>query len=191
MTDGTEFEFEGVQTAREAATLLRELADGFDGGDRLEFGDGDASFRVPEEVTVEIETEREGDAVELELEFEWSSSDEGDESETDATPEEETDATPEGETTAIAEGDAQGENAISEMPREELSGPVSAGDVTSLARFQVYRDRGGKWRWRLVHRNGNIIATGGQGYASRQNALKGLRSVTANAVEAEIGFGDE
>ncbi len=64
-----------------------------------------------------------------------------------------------------------------------------AGDDTavhSLGRFEIFRDRAGEWRWRLVHRNGNIIATSGEGYTSKQNALKGMRSVMKNAPEAEV-----
>jgi uncharacterized protein YegP (UPF0339 family) len=37
----------------------------------------------------------------------------------------------------------------------------------SKATFQIYEDRVGDWRTRLVHDNGNIIADGGEGYASR------------------------
>ncbi|WP_370515938.1 YegP family protein, partial [Halapricum sp. CBA1109] len=31
----------------------------------------------------------------------------------------------------------------------------------------VRRDEGGQYRWRLVHDNGNVIADGGEGYASK------------------------
>ncbi len=61
----------------------------------------------------------------------------------------------------------------------------------SKATFEVYEDREGKWRWRLVHDNGNIIADGGEGYASRQKCEQGLRSVKANAAAAEIVEVDE
>ncbi|MEF8851607.1 MAG: HVO_2922 family protein [Haloarculaceae archaeon] len=56
----------------------------------------------------------------------------------------------------------------------------------SSARFELYEDRGGKWRWRLRHRNGNIVADGGQGYSSRQKARQGLKSVKRNAAGAEV-----
>ncbi|WP_435077201.1 HVO_2922 family protein [Halococcus sp. AFM35] len=58
--------------------------------------------------------------------------------------------------------------------------------VHSLGRFEIFRDRASEWRWRLVHRNGNIIATSGEGYTSKQNALKGMRSVMKNAPDAEV-----
>ncbi|WP_160134145.1 amphi-Trp domain-containing protein [Halococcus salsus] len=56
----------------------------------------------------------------------------------------------------------------------------------SLARFEVFRDRADEHRWRLVHRNGNIIATSGEGYTTKANALKGARSVMRNAPGAEF-----
>jgi uncharacterized protein YegP (UPF0339 family) len=52
--------------------------------------------------------------------------------------------------------------------------------------FEVYRDTAGKWRWRLVHENGNILADSGEGYASRQKARQGIDSVRNNASEADI-----
>ncbi len=51
------------------------------------------------------------------------------------------------------------------------------------AAFELYRDRGGKYRWRLLHKNGNILADSGQGYASRQKARQGIESVQTNVVE--------
>jgi uncharacterized protein YegP (UPF0339 family) len=56
----------------------------------------------------------------------------------------------------------------------------------SKARFELYEDRAGMWRWRLRHRNGNIIADGGQGYSSRQKARQGLESVQKNSPNAGI-----
>jgi uncharacterized protein YegP (UPF0339 family) len=54
------------------------------------------------------------------------------------------------------------------------------------ATFEIYEDRGGNWRWRLVHDNGNIIADSGEGYASRQKCKQGLESVRTNAPDAEV-----
>jgi len=51
------------------------------------------------------------------------------------------------------------------------------------AAFELYRDRGGKFRWRLLHRNGNVLADSGQGYASRQKARQGVDSVAGNVGE--------
>ncbi|WP_181691637.1 HVO_2922 family protein [Natronomonas sp. LN261] len=56
----------------------------------------------------------------------------------------------------------------------------------SKATFEVYEDRAGQWRWRLVHDNGNIIADSGEGYASRQKCEQGLESVRQNAPDADV-----
>lgn len=60
----------------------------------------------------------------------------------------------------------------------------------SKATFEIYEDRAGKWRWRLVHNNGNIIADSGEGYASRQKCEQGLGSVKHNAPGATIELVD-
>ncbi|WP_396612396.1 HVO_2922 family protein [Haloferax sp. S1W] len=54
------------------------------------------------------------------------------------------------------------------------------------AEFQLFTDAGGKYRWRLVHDNGNIIADSGEGYASKQKAEQGIESVKANAPDAPV-----
>ncbi|KAB7513068.1 DUF1508 domain-containing protein [Halosegnis rubeus] len=54
------------------------------------------------------------------------------------------------------------------------------------ATFELYEDKEGKYRWRLRHSNGNIIADSGEGYASKQKAKQGIESVRNNAVDASI-----
>jgi len=56
----------------------------------------------------------------------------------------------------------------------------------SDATFEVYEDDAGDYRWRLVHENGNVIADSGEGYASKQKAKQGLRSVKENAPDAGV-----
>jgi uncharacterized protein YegP (UPF0339 family) len=56
----------------------------------------------------------------------------------------------------------------------------------SAATFELYRDDEAKWRWRLVHDNGNILADSGEGYASRQKAEQDLESVKENAAGADV-----
>ncbi|CAL8975880.1 MAG: YegP family protein [Actinobacteria bacterium] len=53
-------------------------------------------------------------------------------------------------------------------------------------KFEVYADAKGEYRWRLKASNGQTIATGGEGYASKANAKAGIESVRKNAPEAEI-----
>ena len=58
--------------------------------------------------------------------------------------------------------------------------------MASSATFQVYRDAAEKWRWRLVHDNGNVIAEGGQGYTTKRRAVDGIESVKENAPDASV-----
>jgi uncharacterized protein YegP (UPF0339 family) len=67
-----------------------------------------------------------------------------------------------------------------ETARTELEGQLDAV-YDSQARFELYEDKSEEWRWRLRHRNGNLIATSGEGYTRKHNAQKGLASVRGNA----------
>ncbi|MXR50652.1 DUF1508 domain-containing protein [Halovenus sp. WSH3] len=65
---------------------------------------------------------------------------------------------------------------------ERVRGYVQSADYLRIdpAAFELFQDKGGKYRWRLLHRNGNILADSGQGYASRQKARQGIDSVQRN-----------
>jgi uncharacterized protein len=54
------------------------------------------------------------------------------------------------------------------------------------AKFELYTDKSGEYRWRLKATNGQIIATGGEGYASKASAEEGIASVKRNAPEAQV-----
>jgi len=54
------------------------------------------------------------------------------------------------------------------------------------AKFILYKDNKGEFRWRLRHDNGNIIANGGEGYVDKNGALNGIQSVRENAPSAII-----
>lgn len=229
------FDYEEPRSAAEAAAVLRELADGLEGGS-IEFAGGDETVvvEVPDEVTLELELERETDEdgsgeIEVEVEFAWETpgwtevrpAEEG--AETDGIEGESAEMEGVGDEPGGVEDELEGvedepggvEEAVSEegvadpeeaesraVEGEEATEPeqlpvpaapsvVRASRGTSLARFQLFRDRAGEWRWRLVHRNGNIIATSGEGYTRRHNAEKGLRSVVANAPDAEVELEEE
>jgi len=82
--------------------------------------------------------------------------------------------------------DAPEEPAVADTADADAPDAEPAAETPeSKARFEVFADRGGKWRWRLRHRNGNIIADSSQGYSTRQKAEQGLASVRKNAPGAE------
>ena len=53
------------------------------------------------------------------------------------------------------------------------------------AKFELYKDKKGEFRFRLVAPNGQTIATG-EGYKSKESAKNGIESVKKNAPGAEI-----
>jgi len=75
---------------------------------------------------------------------------------------------------------------------EELESEVSelraaaAAASQSRARFELFVDKSDKFRWRLRHQNGHIIADSSQGYTALHNAQKGLQSVRRNALGAGV-----
>ncbi|MDT3436499.1 amphi-Trp domain-containing protein [Haloarcula sp. 1CSR25-25] len=155
------YESEVTASHEEIASMLHGVADGLRTG-AVRLGDDTDAVTVdmPEELTLEIELETEADVTSLELELEWPVS-------SDTSPVSSVDVT-------------------SEEMDEELTLVGAADGSQSLARFEVYQARDDEWRWRLRHRNGNIIATSGEGYTRKHNALKGLQSVIANSTDAAI-----
>jgi uncharacterized protein YegP (UPF0339 family) len=54
------------------------------------------------------------------------------------------------------------------------------------AKFELYKDAKGEFRWRLVASNGQMIANGGEAYKSKASAKAGIESVKEIAPAAEI-----
>ena len=86
------------------------------------------------------------------------------------------------------EADADEAGAAGAAVRAELAATTAELDglQESQARFELYEDRGERWRWRLRHRNGNVVAASGQGYADRRGAQRGLDGVRRNALGAAL-----
>lgn len=61
---------------------------------------------------------------------------------------------------------------------------ATALDVTPAA-FEIFEDKAGEYRWRLRHRNGNILADSGEGYSSRAAAQDAIDSVKRNGPGAD------
>lgn len=53
------------------------------------------------------------------------------------------------------------------------------------AKFEVYKDASGNFRFRLKAGNGEVIATG-EAYTSKAGCMNGVESVKRNAATAEI-----
>jgi uncharacterized protein YegP (UPF0339 family) len=58
------------------------------------------------------------------------------------------------------------------------------GGNNMAAKFELYKDKIGEFRWKLTHTNGKVIADSGEGYTSKVNAMNGINSVRGNAPDA-------
>ncbi len=52
--------------------------------------------------------------------------------------------------------------------------------------FELYKDAKGEFRWRLKASNGQIVATGGQGYSAKADCKHAIESIMKNAATATI-----
>ena len=68
--------------------------------------------------------------------------------------------------------------AAAPAPKKEAAKPSKPA-----GKFEVYKDKSGDFRFRLVATNGQIIAAS-QGYKSKEGAMEGIKSVVANAEDA-------
>ena len=53
-------------------------------------------------------------------------------------------------------------------------------------KFEVYFDKAGLYRYRLIASNGESIAMSEEGYKSKSGCMNGIKSVATNAPSAEI-----
>ena len=53
-----------------------------------------------------------------------------------------------------------------------------------MAKFQIYKDNAGQWRWRFKADNGRIVADSAEGYATKQNCTDGIDIVKKQAPAA-------
>ncbi len=65
---------------------------------------------------------------------------------------------------------------------QTLKSPTSK----TCPKFEVYFDKAGLYRYRLIAANGESIAMSEEGYKSKSGVMNGLKSVSVNAVNAEI-----
>jgi amphi-Trp domain-containing protein len=211
MTDETLYEDRSPRKRRRIATYFRRLADRLGRGEPVAVDDEQSvAVDVPPEPEMAVELEREGGRASLEIELEWDEADGAIDVEAAASKarfEVYEDSAGEhrwrlvhDNGNIIADG---GEGYASKRKAEQGLGSVrnnapgayvtdrsrddeAPAEGGSNATFELFEDNAGKWRWRLVHDNGNIIADGGQGYSSKQKARQGLDSVRTNVSGASI-----
>lgn len=55
-----------------------------------------------------------------------------------------------------------------------------------MLKFELYLDEADEWRWRLRHRNGNIMADSGEGYTRKANAESAIGTLREHVEDAEV-----
>jgi uncharacterized protein len=67
-----------------------------------------------------------------------------------------------------------------------VTGTQTVEEKAEMAKFELYKDAKGEYRWRLKSGNGQIIATGGEGYTSKAGAINGIEAVKRDAGLADV-----
>ncbi|WP_440766267.1 amphi-Trp domain-containing protein [Natronorubrum sp. DTA7] len=193
-----EFELERAYDRDELAAVFREFVSALTDDQPLQLTDGErtATVTIPQRLIAEFEVERDADAeppvAELEVELEWDDADgssvrleEHGSVVSDSADDEEDGSGEEASGSDDEDGESDDEYVESESDEDTVT--VRAGERSGrTGRFEIYEDRAGEWRWRLVHWNGNIVADSGEGYTSRSNAKRAARSVMDTAPAASI-----
>lgn len=65
---------------------------------------------------------------------------------------------------------------------QTLKNPIAK----TCPKFEIYFDKAGLYRYRLIAANGESIAMSEEGYKSKSGVMNGIKSVSVNSVEAEI-----
>jgi uncharacterized protein len=69
-------------------------------------------------------------------------------------------------------------------PRQEAA--VAQEKKSAAAKFEVYKDRGGEYRWRLRAQNRQILASSGEAYSDKRGCLAAIESVKRAAADAPV-----
>ena len=213
MSEETLHKSEEQRTRRGIATYLRRIARALGRGEPVPVDDSQSVTVSPaSDPELEVEVEREGDTLSLEIEMEWQEGDDDVDTAAEASQarfevyEDNAEQyrwrlvhrngniiADSGEGYASAQKAEQGLESVRtnapgayvvDTSKDDHAETVEDGG--SSATFELFEDSAGKWRWRLVHDNGNIIGDGGQGYSSKQKAKQGLDSVRRNVRGAPI-----
>lgn len=55
-----------------------------------------------------------------------------------------------------------------------------------MERFEIYKDKDGEWRWRLIAKNNRTVAVSGEGFRRKGQAVKSIALLRSLAPTAGI-----
>lgn len=80
-----------------------------------------------------------------------------------------------------------GKNAAKCIAEDRIEDQTLKNPTTKTCpKFEIYFDKAGKYRYRLIAANGESVAISEDGYSSKSGCLNGMKSVSVNAIDAEI-----
>lgn len=56
----------------------------------------------------------------------------------------------------------------------------------STTSFEIYKDKAGHFRWKLIAKNGESVAEGGEGYAERRGAMNAVKKLKVWAATEKV-----
>ena len=68
----------------------------------------------------------------------------------------------------------------------EVKPPEEITEDKATAKFEVYTDKAGEYRFRLKAPNGEIIVASSEGYKTKQGCMNGIKSVKKNVLNPKI-----
>ncbi|WP_276259154.1 YegP family protein [Haloglomus litoreum] len=80
-----------------------------------------------------------------------------------------------------SEGYSSKSSAKEAVERIQRDAPTASVLEIGTPHFEVFEDKAGEYRWRLLSKNGRIIADSGEGYSSKSGARRALENVQSDA----------
>jgi uncharacterized protein len=82
-------------------------------------------------------------------------------------------------------GDAPAQTKTKSKTESKVETKTETATATGLT-FELYKDTGGKYRWRLKDAEGTNIGMAPRGYDTKAEAQKGIDAVKAGAARAKV-----
>ncbi len=58
--------------------------------------------------------------------------------------------------------------------------------MAKSTKFEIYKDKKGHFRWKLLSKNGESVAEGGEGYSEKRGAMNAVKKLKDWATGAEV-----
>ena len=71
-------------------------------------------------------------------------------------------------------------------PEKAAPSRDAKADKAARAKFEVYKDKSGGYRWRLRATNTQILAVAAQGYSDRRSCVSAIESVKRDVADAPV-----